>query len=275
MKKIQFSTMMLIGLTLGLLMVFIVPANALRISLHFGPPPPPPPPPLRYTAPPEPVYVEFHSNVVLQLGSTYFGLDYPVVYGYYRDYGLTPDEVMYILYLSHYSHRPPIYIINIYRERRDWGIVIGHLRLPRSAPRWLRARDAYSLAPLYATSAYYGVPYARIYAIHQRGYRPAEIVAAVNVSSRSGRPVGDILGERNKGRGWEDIARENKVSINDIKSPREKGRSVRFGAPLNEDATKTRGFEKNDKEFKGEGNAYGRKEFKGQGQDKKKDKENN
>jgi hypothetical protein len=275
MKKMQFSTIILISLTLGLLTIFIVPANALQISIQFGPLPPPPPPPLRYTAPPEPVYVEFHSDVVLNLGSVYFGLDYPVVYGYYRDYKLTPDEVMYILYLSHYSHRPPIYIINIYRERRDWGIVISDLRLPPSAPRWIRDRNAYMLAPLYATSAYYGVPYARVYEIHQRGYRPAEIVAAVNISSRSGRPVGDILIERNKGKGWEDIAKENKTSLNDIKAPRGQGKSVRFGAPLTEDATKTRGFEKNNKEFKGEGNAYGREEFKGKGQDKKKDKENN
>jgi hypothetical protein len=232
MKKIQFSTVILISLTLGLLMVFIVPANAVQISIQFGTLPPPPPPLLRYSAPPEPVYVEFDSNVVLELGSVYFSLDYPVVYGYYRDYGLTPDELMYILYLSHYCHRPPLYIINMYRDRHDWGYVIGHIGLPRSAPRWLRNRNAYLLAPIYATSAYYRVPYAQVYQIHQRGYRSSEIVAAVNVSGRSGRPVGDILVDRNKGKRWEDIAKENKTSFDDIKLPRGQGKSVKFGAPL-------------------------------------------
>src|SRR4030042_6344923 len=102
MKKMQFGSMILISLTLGLLTVFIIPANALEISIHIGSPPPPPPPPLRHTAPPEPIYVKFHSDVVLHLSSVYFSLDYPVVYAYYRDYGLTPDEVVYVLYLSHY-----------------------------------------------------------------------------------------------------------------------------------------------------------------------------
>lgn len=173
MKKMRFGSMILISLTLGLLTVFTVSANALQISIHFGPPPPPPPPPLRYTAPPEPVYVEFHSDVVLHLSSAYFSLDYPVVYAYQRDYGLTPDEVVYVLYLSHYTRRSPVYVINIYRSRHDWSIVTRELRLPPDAPRWMREKNAPSIAVLHATSAYYGVPYTRIQEIHQKGYRPA------------------------------------------------------------------------------------------------------
>lgn len=268
MNKKLFGLMILIGLTLGLLTVFIVSANALEFSIQIGPPPPPPPPPpsLRPGVPPVAVYDEFYSDVILNLGSVYFGLDYPVVYGYYHDYGLTPDEVVYVLYLSHYCHRPPIFVIDVYKRyhRRGWSIMARELRLPPGVPNWMRDRNAPSVAVLHATSAYYGVPYIRIQEIHQKGYKPAEIITSVNISSRSGRPVGDILGERSRGKKWEDIARENRTSFDNIKSPRERGKSVKFGAPLTEQGTPPRGFEKNNKEFKGEGNAFGRNKLPGQ-----------
>ncbi len=138
------------------------------------------------------------------------------------------------------------------------------LRLPPDVPPWFRYNNAPSLAVLHATSSYYGVPYSQIREINRKGYRPGEIVTSINIASRSGRPVGTILGERSKGKRWEDIARDNRTSFDIIKAPRERGKSVRFNAPLNEPGMKVRGFEKNDKEFKGKGNAYGRNEFPGQ-----------
>ena len=130
MRKQYFSLLIFLGLILGLLTVFVVPVNALEFSIHFGPPPPPPPPPPpMLNAPPPPVYDEFYSDVTLNLGSAYFGLDYPVVYGYYQDYGLTPDEVVYILYLSHYCHRPPVFVIDVYKRehRRGWSVMARKL----------------------------------------------------------------------------------------------------------------------------------------------------
>ncbi len=233
MRKIRIKFVIILCLGLGLLATLLVPVKALDISIQFGTPPPRMPR-TRFHAAPEPVYVDYYRDAVLNLGSGYFSLDYPVVYGYSRDYDLTPEEVLYILYLSHYSHHSPTYVIRIYREyhRRGWTVMSRHLTLDRNYPRWMRNQDAPSISVLYATSSYYDVPYTQVQRIYTRGYRPAEIVVAINVANRSGKPVSGILSERNRGRKWEDITKEHKMSLGDIKAPARKGRSVKFGAPL-------------------------------------------
>src|SRR5690348_10251194 len=164
MKKTWFHPSLLVTLTLIALAGLAIPAKALDISIQFGPPPPPPPPP-----PPQPVYVDFYVDTELNLCSAYFGVEYPVVYAYYRDYGLTPDEVVYVFYLSHYCHRPPAYVVNIYKRHHGhgWGVMARELGLPPGAPSWMKDRNAPNLAVLHATSAYYGVPYSRVYAIQR------------------------------------------------------------------------------------------------------------
>ncbi len=186
MKKTWLVSPALRSLTLLLFVGMAIPVFALDFTIHFGAPPPPPPPPPPAVVVAEPVYVDFYADTELHLCSVYFGIEYPVVYAYYRDYGLTPDEVVYVFYLSHYCHRPPVYVIDIYKRHRGhgWGVMAKELGLPPGAPSWMKDRNAPNVAVLHATSAYYGIPYNRVYEIHQRGYKPGEIVAAVNVSSK-------------------------------------------------------------------------------------------
>lgn len=272
MKSKRINSLILASLTVGLLTVITVPVNALDFSIQIGSPPPRPPAP-RFHAPPEPVYVRYYDDAVLNLGCSYFGLDYPVVYAYSRDYNLSPDEVVYILYLSHYSHRSPTFVINVYQRyhRRGWSVMSRQLGLRGNYPRWLRDRNAPTFAVLYATSAYYDVPYSRVRAIYTRGYQPAEIVVAINISSRSGQPVNGILVERNKGRQWEDITRDNKVSLEDIKAPRSRGNSVKFGAPLEEKGQDK--FSPQESKGKGQDKVESDSSEKGKGKNKKKEKD--
>jgi hypothetical protein len=241
MKSKRISSLILASLTVGLVTILTVMTNALELTIQVGTPPPRPPAP-RFHAPPEPVYVTYYSDAVLNVGSGYFGLEYPVVYAYSRDYNLTPDEVVYILYLSHYSHRSPTFVINIYQDyhQQGWTVMSRELGLRSGYPQWIREKNGPTSAVLYATSSYYNVPYPRVREIYTRGYQPAEIVVAMNISSRSGRPVNRILTERNKGKQWEEITRENKMTLADIKAPRARGKSVKFGAPLVESTPGTR-----------------------------------
>ena len=237
MNNKRIKSLILASLAVGLTTILTLQASALDLTIHIGNPPPRPPAP-RYYAPPEPVYVTYYSDAVLNVGSGYFRLESPVVYAYSRDYNLSPEEVVYILYLSHYSHHSPTFVINVYQDyhQSGWTVMSRELGLRSGYPQWMREKNAPTTAVLYATSSYYNVPYTRVRDIYARGYQPAEIVVAMNISSRSGRPVNGILVERNQGKPWEDITRENKMTLADIKAPRAKGKSVKFGAPLVESA---------------------------------------
>lgn len=239
MKSKRINRLILASLTVGLVTTFVVTASALDFSVQFGTPPPPPPPPMQRVAPPPQVYAEFYSNSVINLGCAYFSLDYATVYAYSRDYNLTPDQVVYILYLSQYSHRSPPFVIHVYKKyhNRGWSVMAKHLGLSSGYPQWLIDADASSVAVLYCTSAYYDVPYVQIQGMYTQGYRPDEIVIAVNVSSQSGQPVSGILGARNNGTSWENIATQNKTTMDAMKAPHAQGQSVKFTAPLEEKAS--------------------------------------
>ena len=260
MKNTRIISLIQTSLVLGFLTVATISANAgLDISVHIGTPPPRMPA-MRFHSAPEPTYVQYYSDAVLNVGSGYFSLDNALVYSYSRDYNLSPDEVVYILYLSQYSHRSPTVVIDIYQKyhNRGWSVMSRQLGLRSGYPQWMRNKNAPTVAVLYASSAYYDIPYTQVYGIYNRGYQPAEIVVAMNIASRSGQPVNGILIERNKGRQWEDITRDNKMTLSDIKAPNARGKSIKFGAPLTEATPRNqnRSVQAEKNQGKGKGNPH-------------------
>lgn len=239
MRKKWFSSPFRGSLVLVLLLGLLVPASAALFSIQIGAPPPrfvvpAPPPPGGPVVAVSPVYVDFYAESELHVCGAYFGIDYPVLYSYYHDYGLTPEQVVYVIYVANYCHYPVPYVIGVYKQYypQGWAVFAAQLGILPGYPIWFRYSQAPTYAVLYVTAGYYGIPYAQLRAMNKNGYPPGEIVAAVNTASKTHTSVNKVLTQRSKGTKWEDIAAQHKTTIEDMKSPPANGKSMKFKGQL-------------------------------------------
>lgn len=274
MRKMWFSSPFRRSLVLVLSLGLLVPASAALFSIQIGPPPPrfvvPAPPPPPGAPPPGPVgvavYGDFYTNVELHVCGSYFGIDYPVLSAYCQDYGLSPEQVVYIIYVANYCHYPVPYVIEVYKEYypRGWAVFSAQLGIAPGYPIWFRYSQAPTYAVLYVTSGYYGISFAQLRAIQQRGYPVGEIVAGVNIASKTHTSLNKVLTQRSKGTKWEDIAAQHKTTMDEMKSPPSNGKTVKFKGQL-EGKEKPQGIKKNNKST-GKGSSNSGTAVKGQGQ---------
>lgn len=154
----------------------------------------------------------------------FFGADVHIVVPLYRDWSI--HDIVLILAICHHSRRDLDYAIGLRKHHGwGWGKIAHHLGVHPGAFNqhrvWAKKQD-YMVGEhllLCAIGGYWGIPMAHVRALRTRNYPAREMAFAANISCHSGKPLGQVLKDRNGKQSWTSIAQHHGVTESQLDKP--------------------------------------------------------
>lgn len=200
----------------------------------------------------------------------FFGLDTHVVPFYREKQKMSLPEVLMTIYLAKVAGCDPHRVAGLKSRGHGWGRIANDLGIHPGTFNKLRKGFNVDKATdlefeeavlIWFLAEYYGQPQDSILKLKKNKHPLLNIFLALDISSKSGKPVAHLLKTHKKGKSWKSVAASAGLSAEDLKKPGKprRGKEFRGGKDESGEADKPGKDEKPDKhesKAKGQGKKH-------------------